>query len=59
MRYQGTVHPDNAIPYGDAAAMCDVEPFDLFEDDPIPRENYRIYAHDNVGRSQRAGYSVG
>ncbi len=31
------------------------EPFDLLEDDPIPRERYRLYAHDNLSRPLRTG----
>jgi len=30
-------------------------PFDLLNDDPIPREQYQLYAHDNLSRPLRTG----
>jgi hypothetical protein len=31
------------------------EPFDLLNDDPIPREKFRHYAHDNLDRPLGTG----
>ena len=31
------------------------QPFDVLRDDPIPREAYRLYAHDNLDRPLRTG----